>query len=136
MDFLLLLRRALFISLLVGLGAAITVYFFNDWFHRELLPSLGLTAPLGDALGSLLIVMVAFLGQRLVSVAFYRDWLFGMGKMQEDSVGRAETFVVAAELAGSGRKFVPLITTWSPPSGLPETGLREVTVIRLVGSTQ
>jgi len=30
-------------------------------------------------------------------VTFYRDWLFGMGKMQEDAVGRNYTFVSAAE---------------------------------------
>ena len=34
MDFLLLLRRNLLVSALVGLGAAVSVYFCNEWWFR------------------------------------------------------------------------------------------------------
>ena len=46
------------------------------------------------------------------------------------------TRVVAAELVALGRKFVPVITTCWPPSGVPEFGAIAVTVIRRFGSTQ
>ena len=97
MDFLLLLRRMLIVSLLVGLGAAATVYLGNDWFDNVLLPATGLSHATGGALGILIAVMTAFFAQRVVSAAFYRDWLFGLGKLQEDTLGRSKTVVGAAE---------------------------------------
>jgi methyl-accepting chemotaxis protein len=97
MDFLLLLRRMLLVSLLVGLGAAATVYVGNDWFDNVLLPAIGLSPATGSALGILIAVMTAFFAQRVVSSAFYRDWLFGLGRLQEDTLGRSKTVVGAAE---------------------------------------
>jgi methyl-accepting chemotaxis protein len=97
MDFLLLLRRMLLVSLLVGLGAAATVYLGNDWFDQVLLPAIGLSHATGGALGILIAVMTAFFAQRVVSSAFYRDWLFGLGRLQEDTLGRSKTVVGAAE---------------------------------------
>ncbi len=97
MDFLLLLRRNLLVSALVGLGAAVSVYFCNEWWHETVLPAMGVSSALGDALGVLLIVVITFSGQRMMSVLFYRDWLFGMGKVQADTIGRADSFVTAAE---------------------------------------
>lgn len=43
-----------------------------------------------------LIVLVSFIGKRLASIAFHRDWLFGMAKIQADSVGRADACAIAA----------------------------------------
>jgi methyl-accepting chemotaxis protein len=97
MDFLLLLRRMLLVSLLVGLGAAATVYLGNDWYDQVLLPAIGLSHATGGALGILIAVMTAFFAQRVVSSAFYRDWLFGLGRLQEDTLGRSKTVVGAAE---------------------------------------
>jgi methyl-accepting chemotaxis protein len=83
MDFLLLLRRMLGISL------------------ETLLPGLDISSRWGDAIGTMLIVMVLFIGQRLASLTFYRDWLFGIGKMQADTIGRADGCAVAArQVAG------------------------------------
>ena len=64
----LIARRTLLTAGAVGLGAALAVYAGNDWFHASLLPAVGLSNALGDALGSLFIVMAAFLCQRLVKV--------------------------------------------------------------------
>jgi methyl-accepting chemotaxis protein len=97
MDFLLLLRRNVIVSLVVGLVAAVAVYFGNEWFDQTLLPALGLSQSLGSAIGVLFIVAAVFIGQRFVSIAFYRDWLFGMGRAQAEAIGRADSFVSAAE---------------------------------------
>jgi len=85
MDFMLLLRRQILVFLVVGIGAALTVYFFNAWWVEDFLPSMGLKRNVGGALGSFLMITVAFLGQRLVSTAIYRDWLFGMQNQQENT---------------------------------------------------
>ncbi len=101
MDFLLLQRRSLAVTTTVGAIAAATVYVANDWFHQSFLPSIGMSAPWGDAFGTALIVLCTVLGQRIVSLAYYRDWLLGMGKVQEASEGRVDVFVTAAEQVAS-----------------------------------
>ena len=101
MDFLQLLRRASLTALIVGLAASIVIFFANDWFHHSLQPAIGLDSPLGDALGTFLIVIIAFLAQRAVSKVMYRDMMLGMGKREAEQANRAETYVVAAEQVGS-----------------------------------
>ena len=85
MEFMLLLRRQIMVFLVIGIGAALTVYFFNDWWVDDFLPAVGLKRKVGGALGSFIMISVAFLGQRLVSSAIYRDWLFGLHSLQERS---------------------------------------------------
>jgi methyl-accepting chemotaxis protein len=107
MDFQLLLRRNLLVALTVGIGAAGTVAVFHEWFHHALLPSFDIAQPWGDAVGTFLIVMIMFLAQRMVSIAFYRDWLFGMGKVQADTLDRAASQVTAAEQVAGELRAVP-----------------------------
>ncbi|OHC66496.1 MAG: chemotaxis protein [Rhodocyclales bacterium GWA2_65_19] len=97
MDAKLVLRRTLLVAIAVGVGSAIAIYFFNDWFHAVTLSVLGLSHATSDALGTLFIVLVAFFLQHLVSIAVFRDWEFGLNRAQKDASGRTETFVTAAE---------------------------------------
>jgi len=97
MDFVLLLRRQLVIFLAVGTGAALTVYLFYDVWHDDLLPHLGIPDELSDAIGCFFIVGIAFFAQRLASIAFYRDWLFGANNIQLDYVKTNQTLVEAAD---------------------------------------
>jgi len=73
-------RRLALVVGVVAAGAALSVYFFNDWFHQSLLPWLGLSSPVGDMVGAVIIVLATHFGQRLVSLAFFKD----------DSLGREE----------------------------------------------
>ncbi len=100
MDLILLMRRAMLVSLLVGFGASLVVFFLNDWFHEVFLPSVGLSQPYGDALGTFLIVLAAFIAQRLVSIALYRDWMLGVSKREAEVAMRADSYVAAAEQVG------------------------------------
>ncbi len=83
MDFTALLRRSIIVAVVVALGAGTTVFFLNEWFHSEFLAGLGIAQPLGDAVGTVLIVGVAYLAQRLVSLAFFRDQMFGLASAQQ-----------------------------------------------------
>ena len=104
MDLQLFLRRNLLVALAVGVGAATIVIAFHDWFHRTLLPALDIANPWGDAAGTFLIVMILFVAQRMLSIAFYRDWEFGMVKAQTDTAEHGETLVTAvAQVAGELR---------------------------------
>lgn len=83
MDIRLLQIRSLLVFLVVAIGAGVAVYFLNDWFHQILLVSLGIPNPLGDALGTVLLLTVAYLGQRLVSLAFFKDQMLGLSADRE-----------------------------------------------------
>jgi diguanylate cyclase (GGDEF)-like protein/hemerythrin-like metal-binding protein len=67
------LRRGSAILLLVGLLSSICVFFGHHWFHYELLPALGISDALGDSIGGFFIILVAYVGQSIVSLALYRD---------------------------------------------------------------
>ena len=97
MDFQVVLRRTLLVAIAVALGSAAAVFLGHEWFHSTLLPALGLSHTQGDAMGALGVVMFAFLCQRLVSVAFFRDAEFGLNKAQKVAADRTEIFVNAAE---------------------------------------
>ena len=97
MDFLHFLRRALLIFVAVGAGAGLVIYFLHPWYHGTLLPFLGLSHPLGDSVGALFIVAVTYAAQRFVSVALYRDWMFGAMKAKADTQARIDAGVVAGE---------------------------------------
>ncbi len=62
----------------VGLVSAVCVYIGNEWFHTIFLPRLGIGSAVGDALGDFFIIIVAFIGQRLASLAFFDDIYFGL----------------------------------------------------------
>ena len=93
-----LLKRTLLVALIIAGGVLAIVYFFHGWFHFTLLPALGLSHPVGDAIG-------AYLSQRAVSLAFYKDTMFGTANQQKElfsKVTDVETVgeEVAKELEG------------------------------------
>lgn len=59
--------------LAVGLVSSLGVYFGHAWFHQRFLPALEIDPALGDALGGFAIVLVAHIGQRIASLALFRD---------------------------------------------------------------
>ncbi|MCK6412614.1 MAG: methyl-accepting chemotaxis protein [Azonexus sp.] len=77
-------KRALLVAAIVAAGAAVTIYYFNGWFHESLLPILGLSSPAGDGLGAALLVIISYVSQRMVSYAFYRDMLCGLANDQKE----------------------------------------------------
>lgn len=105
MDYSLLLRRCTLILVAVALAAAIGVYLLHGWFHDTVLSGLGISAPLGDAIGTMLIVAITYMAQRLLSLFFYRDWLYGIQLQEHRGSERNSTVVqatdqVAGELQG------------------------------------
>ncbi len=104
MELIQLMRRATAVALVVGLGASIVVYFFNDWFHHSFQPSIGIDSPAGDAIGTFVIIIVAFLSQRLVSMAMYRDMMLGLTQHEDELTSRAHTHIAAAGQVGGELK--------------------------------
>lgn len=105
MSFDSLLKRTLIVTLIVALGTFATIYLLNEWFHQVFIRNLGIGDPLGDALGSILIVIAAYLAQRAVSKAFYHDVMYGASEDKAANGKRAAeleivTKEVAKELSG------------------------------------
>ena len=71
------LRRSLTMLGGIALATGITVFFLNNWFNESLLPALGAPQPLGNAIGSMLVVLASYVGVRIVSLAFFRYHAFG-----------------------------------------------------------
>ena len=107
MDFNALLRRSILVATVVALGAGTTVFFLNEWFHEDFLAGLDIAQPLGDAVGTVLIVAVATLAQRLVSLAFFRDHMFGLTSVQEKMEFSSRNVVAVNEEVSKELRTVP-----------------------------
>lgn len=70
-------RRSSVVLIIVGLLSSIGVYLGHSWFHHGLLPALGLNEALGDAIGGFMIILSAYVCQRLVSLTLYQDTELG-----------------------------------------------------------
>lgn len=71
------LRRGGAVLVGVGLASSLGVYFGHHWFHDEFLPLLGVSPALGDSIGGFVIILVAYMGQRAVSMALFHDTELG-----------------------------------------------------------
>ncbi|MDX9995528.1 MAG: methyl-accepting chemotaxis protein [Rhodocyclaceae bacterium] len=96
-------RRGLVSIAIVAVGACSAVYFFHGVFHATLLPLLGFSHAAGDTLGTLIIIAAAYVGQRLVSYALYKDIMFGAEQrvaegLQQSRQYRDGVAKIAAEL--------------------------------------
>ncbi|MFU2486319.1 methyl-accepting chemotaxis protein [Thauera sp. WH-1] len=99
------LRRSLLMLSAIALATGLTVLLLNDWFNNSFLPMLGIPQPLGNAVGSVMIVFAAYLGVRLVSLAFFRDNAFGqeitLDKLQHNREQATQVcHAIASELRG------------------------------------
>ncbi len=95
-----LLARALAVgaALLLGIGAV--AYLLSDTYH-----ALIGTGPWADALAALLVALLALLGQRLLSLVFYRDLMLGESKVARASEERIGTLsALASEVGGELRQ--------------------------------
>lgn len=90
MNFEQLFKRTLTVTLIVAGGAFLTVYLFNDWFHHSFIKGLGISSPLSDSVGSVIIILAAFICQNIVSKAFYRDFTFGLTNDGQKSHKKAD----------------------------------------------
>ena len=93
----LMFRRSLYVTVGVGLAAALVVIVLQDWFHNTLLPTLSIAEPWGDAFGTFVIVLIVFAAQHLVSAAVYRDWEYGLVRSEKEATERNGMVIAAAD---------------------------------------
>ncbi|WP_205201653.1 hypothetical protein [Azonexus hydrophilus] len=101
-----LFARSALVLLSVAGGSFFIVYLLNDWFHESLLPQLGLSSPVGDAVGSTLIVITTGIALSLVSLAVFRDMTYGLENVQSSAVSKfAAATALAEEVARELENF-------------------------------
>jgi len=72
-----ILHRGYLALTIVGLVSTVSVYALHDWFHGTFLQALGVSAALGDAIGGLLIILIALLGTRVAAYTMLNKTLDG-----------------------------------------------------------
>jgi diguanylate cyclase (GGDEF)-like protein len=72
------LKRGGAILISIGILSSMAVYLAHGWFHGTLLPSLGIGSAFGDAVGGFIIILFAYVAQRLASLAIFDDTHFGL----------------------------------------------------------
>jgi len=95
------LRRSSALLLGVGVVATMSVYFVHDWFDSQLMGNLGLSHNAADTVGTLVVILAAFVGQRLLSLVVFRDLDVGAIASQQKLQQRIRSANDAAgEVAG------------------------------------
>ena len=98
-------RQIMLRSIMVTLGVSVVTCWFvflaHGWFHATLLPILGISVALGDAIGTTMLAMLAALvGQLVVSRTLFNDEMFGVAHMQTRMREEREKIrLVATEVA-------------------------------------
>lgn len=89
--------RSRWVFAAVASSAGASVYFLDPWFVRVVLPFFGISQPLGDALGIMLGISLAYAAERLVSYGVYHDFLYGLMQDDERLAARYETLKTVGE---------------------------------------
>ncbi len=97
-------RQIMLRSIMVTLGVSVVTCWFvflaHGWFHATLLPILGISVALGDAIGTMLAMLAALVGQLVVSRTLFNDEMFGVAHMQTRMREEREKIrLVATEVA-------------------------------------
>jgi methyl-accepting chemotaxis protein len=97
-------RQIMLRSIMVTLGVSVVTCWFvflaHGWFHATLLPILGISVDLGHAIGTMLAMLAALVGQLVVSRTLFNDEMFGVAHMQTRMREEREKIrLVATEVA-------------------------------------
>lgn len=97
-------RQIMLRSIMVTLGVSVVTCWFvflaHGWFHATLLPILGISEDLGHAIGTMLAMLAALVGQLVVSRTLFNDEMFGVAHMQTRMREEREKIrLVATEVA-------------------------------------
>ena len=107
MEFATYLRRSMGTYLLAALAVAAAVYFLHGWFHTSFVPALGMSHPFADALGTFILMTLAYLAHRLLSIAFYRDHALGLFKQAAMDISKVQDFQIVTEEVSGELRQVP-----------------------------
>lgn len=89
-------HRSILLFFVVVILSVLGILFFHDWFHQEILPAIGVSAPVGDATGTVIILGASYFGHRLLSLALFKDAMLGLCRELAEAQVKAEQLECAA----------------------------------------
>jgi len=66
-------RRTLIVLSSASLLISLVVYFLHEWYHTDLVEFLGISHRMADTLGTLGILLVFAVAQRIISAIYFKD---------------------------------------------------------------
>ncbi len=91
----------------VAASAGLGVYLLDPWFVRVVFPFFKITQPLGDALGVMLAISLAYGAERLVSYGVYHDFLYGLMRDDEKLASRFESLKTVGDEVSKELTSIP-----------------------------
>ena len=117
----LVFQRTLVVLISASLLISLAVYSLHGWYHTDLTGFLGISNRVADTLGTLGILLVFVITQRILSAIYFRDAYFGLQKHIDDTRPRCPSSRVCKRIAVPGLKEV------DPVSKLVINQLKSVT---------
>lgn len=114
-------QRTLIVLVSASLLISIVVYFLHGWYHTDLTQFLGISHRVADTLGTLGILLVFAVAQRILSAIYFRDAYFGVQKHLDDPRPRCPSNKICKRMAIPGLKEI------EPFSNLVINQLKSVT---------
>ncbi len=100
-------KRILIVNSAVLVAACGTVYLFNDWWDQTFAPWIDLSHTSSDVLGTGLVVIAAFIGNRIASMTLYKDAFVGMTQFADETTRSRTNAAIAAQEVSRELEQVP-----------------------------
>ena len=114
-------RRTLIVLLSASLLISAAVFLLHEWYHTDLTNFLGVSHRIADTLGTLGILLVFAVMQRIISAVYFRDAYFGLQMHLDDPRPRCPSNKVCKRIG------VPGLQEVKPFSALVVNQLNSVT---------
>ncbi|MBP6710984.1 MAG: chemotaxis protein [Propionivibrio sp.] len=99
-------QRTLLVLISAALLVSLAVNLLHEWYHTDLTGFLGISNRAADTLGTLGILLVFVVAQRILSAIYFRDAYFGLQKHIDDPRPRCSSDKVCKRIAAPGLKEV------------------------------
>ncbi|MFT3850964.1 MAG: methyl-accepting chemotaxis protein [Propionivibrio sp.] len=99
-------QRTLVVLLSASLLISAAVYLLHDWYHTDLTEFLGISRRVADTLGTLGILLVFAVAQRMLSALYFRDAYFGMRQHLDDTRPRCPSNKICKRVGVPGLRQI------------------------------
>ena len=99
-------RRTLIVLSSASLLISLVVYFLHEWYHTDLVEFLGISHRMADTLGTLGILLVFAVAQRIISAIYFKDAYFGLREQIDDTRPRCPSNMACKRIGVPGLKEI------------------------------
>ena len=104
-------QRTLVVLISASLLISLAVFFLHGWYHTDLTKFFGISNRVADTFGTLGILIVFVVAQRILSAVYFHDAYYGLQKHLDDTRPRCPSNKLCKRVAASGLKEVGPFST-------------------------